>query len=103
MGLINLAKIIVNGTKSNPDDLNLNFNVISDEVNGNLDENNFSDEADLQAGTVIATKVITPEIYPTDTEIIKLPDSDGSHSFYIKDYLGNVILRVKSNGDVFIY
>jgi len=103
MGLVNLPYTITNPVVLTAAMLNGNFDAISAQVNGNLEEGNVSTLAQLIGATVTATEIKTEELDPTDTLTIKLPSSDGSHSLKIKDYLGQVRMEIKSSGEVTIY
>jgi hypothetical protein len=103
MGMVNLPYTITNPVVLTAAMLNGNFDAISAQVNGNLEEDNVSELAQMIGATVTATEIKTEEIDPTDTLTIKLPSSDGSHALRVKDYLGQVRLEIKSSGEVTVF
>jgi len=103
MGLVSLPYTITNPIIATAEMLNGNFLSISTQVNGNLEEANVSELAQLTGATVTATEIKTEEIDPTSTLVIKLPSSDGSHSLKIKDSQGQVRMEIKSSGEVTLY
>jgi len=83
------------------DKMNTNFSDIATKVNGNLDGNNISRSADLTVANVTVPTISTPDLSGGSHNIVyKLPDHDGSHSFYLKDSSGNTLLTVSSDGNV---
>ncbi len=102
MGELNLVNIR-NATKSDATQLNPNFVAIRDEVNGNLEAENFDTEAALTGVNVTtSSKVRSNTLDTTAKLVIKLPSNDGSHYFAFKDHLGNPILKIASDGEVTI-
>jgi hypothetical protein len=103
MGLVSLPYTITNPIIATAAMFNGNFDAIKAQVNGNLEEVNISELAQLTGATVTATEIKTEELDPTSTLVIKLPSSDGSHAFRVKDHLGQARLEIKSDGTVTIF
>jgi hypothetical protein len=103
MGLLSLPYTITNPMIATAAMFNGNFDAIKAQVNGNLEEVNVSELAQLTGATVSATEIKTEEIDPTSTLVIKLPSSDGSHSLRIKDHQGQTRVEIKSSGEVTFY
>ena len=97
MAIVDLPYSISNATQSAPAQLNDNFTAISAQVNGNLDGDNLSGA--LTCATLTAVdNIITPVVDAgAEVFVIKLASNDGTHKFEIKDYQGNVMLRVTSD------
>jgi transaldolase len=102
MALLTYPYNIRNATVSAALALNSNFTAISAIVNGGIGEEHVSRLAALVGATVTAARVITNTIDPATKLVIKLPSTDGSHSVRFKDYQGNTVLEVKSDGEVVI-
>jgi len=102
MALLTYPYNIVNATQSSAAKLNGNFNAISAIVNGGIGEEHVSRPAALVSAICTAARVVTNRIDPSTKLVIKLPSSDGSHSVRFKDYQGNTVLEIKSNGEVTI-
>jgi len=100
MSIISLPYTISNPIILTAEMLNGNFLSISTQVNGNLEEANVSELAQLTGATVTATEIKTEELDPTSTLVIKLPSADGSHSLKVKDAQGQVRVEIKSSGEV---
>jgi hypothetical protein len=100
MGLVSLPYTITNPIIATAAMFNGDFDAIKAQVNGNLEEANVSELAQLTVWWVNATEIKTKEIDPTSTLVIKLPSADGSHSLRIKDSQGQVRVEIKSSGEV---
>jgi flagellar hook assembly protein FlgD len=100
MGLVSLPYTITNPIIATAAMFNGDFDAIKAQVNGNLEEANVSELAQLTGATVTATEIKTKELDPTSTLVIKLPSADGSHSLRIKDSQGQVRVEIKSSGEV---
>lgn len=100
--LLTYPYTIRNATVSAALALNSNFNAISAIVNGGIGEEHVSRLAALVGATVTAARVITNTIDPGTKLVIKLPSTDGTDSVRFKDYQGNTVLEVKSDGEVVI-
>ncbi len=100
MGAVSFPYTISNPVVLTAAMLNGDFNAVSAQVNGNLEEGNVSPLAQLTGATVTATEIKTKEIDPTSTLVIKLPSADGSHALRIKDHLGQTRVEIKSSGEV---
>jgi hypothetical protein len=102
MALLTYPYNIRNATVSSAAALNGNFNAIKDILNGGVGEEHISRLAALVGATVTAARVVTNRLDPATKLVIKLPSTDGTHSVRFKDYQGNTVLEVKSNGEVTI-
>jgi hypothetical protein len=100
MASLDYPYIISNKQKSSHTQWNENFDAISDQVNGNLDGDNFDPDAFLTVNKIKAVTFRTQRFWPSDTMIIKLPSNDGSHHVRWRDHQGNEILKVSSDGEV---
>jgi hypothetical protein len=100
MGLLQYSAVLRNGQTITHTDLNNNFTNISNLVNGNLDGDNFSPSAELACNSLTAAIVYAKRFTANSTLTIKLPSTDGSHSFSIKSAQGNELLKVASDGRV---
>ena len=102
MALITLPNQIQNTKLSSHTELNENFTAIKTEVDNNLDEENWSRSADLVMATLTVDEIVCDGINITELLTIKLPSADGSHSVTFKDYQGNIVLKISSDGEITI-
>jgi hypothetical protein len=101
--LLTYPSMLANAKVSSHTELNNDFNAISSIVNGALSGDNFSTDAQLIVNSLTASTVYTDSIITSGTLTIKLPSTDGSHSFTVKSYLGADLMKVASDGRVTFY
>lgn len=101
MALVSLTNII-NGNVATHTELNANFAALKTQIDDNLDGENWSRLAELTVVTGVVTSMICDEIDVTELMTIKLPSNDGSNTLIFKDFQGNTVMTIASDGEVTI-
>ncbi len=92
MGRISLQNTFQSGQTTDATKMNTNFTTISSEVNGNLDDQNIANAAELTVDTVTAA-INTPNIQGGSSDVV-IQLKTASTFFRIKDSSGNELLKV---------